>query len=206
SKYKDVQIPGSVAVDTNNDGVDDSFAGVTTNAGKAKIQGIELEAQARLTEQFSVSAMYSHINAKYTQFLTSQVVGGVPTIVNVADQRYFQNTPKNTANLRLNYDIPLPLMGTAGKLTLTGAASYRDDTRQFEYASALDQAAYTLYDASVIWTSADSKIRAGLHGKNLSNEHYKTGGYVFPTLGFEGTLTAFYGNPRTVSATLEYRF
>jgi iron complex outermembrane recepter protein len=206
SKYKDVQIPGSVAVDTNNDGVDDSFAGVTTNAGKAKIQGLELEAQARITDQFSVSAMYSHINAKYTQFLTSQVVNGTPTIVNVANQRYFQNTPKNTANLRLNYDIPLPMMGTNGTLTLTGAASYRDQTRQFEYASALDQDAYTLYDASVIWTSADNKIRAGLHGKNLGNEHYKTGGYVFPTLGFEGTLTAFYGNPRTVSATLEYRF
>ncbi|SHH05568.1 TonB-dependent receptor [Massilia sp. CF038] len=206
SKYKDVQIPGSVAVDTNNDGVDDSFAGVTTNAGKAKIKGLEIEATARLTDQFSMSAMYSRLDAKYTQFLTSQIVGGVPTIVNVAGQRFFQNTPKNSANLRLNYDIPLPMMGTAGTLTLTGAASYRDDTYQFEYASALDQEAYTLYDASVIWTSADSKIRAGLHGKNLGNEHYKTGGYVFPTLGFEGTLTAFYGNPRTVSATLEYRF
>ena len=38
------------------------------------------------------------------------------------------------------------------------------------------------------------------------NEKYKTGGYLFPTLGNEGVLTAFYGNPRTVSATLEYRF
>ena len=57
-----------------------------------------------------------------------------------------------------------------------------------------------------MWTSANGKIRAGLHGKNLGDERYKTGGYLFPTLGIEGTLTAFYGNPRTVSATLEYRF
>ena len=49
-------------------------------------------------------------------------------------------------------------------------------------------------------------MRAGLHGKNLGDEHYKTAGYLFPTLGNEGTLTAFYGNPRTVSATLELRF
>jgi len=206
SKYKDVQIPGSVAVDTNGDGTDDSFAGVTTNAGKAKIRGIEIEASARLTNQLTLSGMYSHIDAEYTQFLVSQPVNGVPTIVNVANQRFFQNTPKNSANLRLNYDIALSMMGRSGTVTLIGSGSYKDDTSQFEYASALDQEAYTIWDASILWTSADNRIRAGIHGKNLNNERYKTGGYVFPTLGFEGTLTAFYGNPRTVSATLEYRF
>ncbi len=206
SKYKDVQIPGSVAIDTNGDGIDDSFAGLVTNAGKAKIRGIELEASARITSAFSMSGMYSHINAKYTEFFVSQVVAGVPTLVNVASQRFFQNTPKNSANLRANYDIAMPIMGHAGKVTLSANASYKDKVYQFEAASLLDQDSYTLYDADVFWTSADSKIRAGLHGKNLGNEHYKTGGYLFPTLGFEGTLTAFYGNPRTVSATLEYRF
>ena len=206
SKYKDVQIPGSVAIDTNGDGIDDSFAGLVTNAGKAKIKGIEIEASAKVTNNFSLSGMYSHIDAKYTEFLVSQVVAGLPTLVNVASNRFFQNTPKNSANLRANYDIPLSMMGSAGKVTLSASASYKDDVRQFETASLLDQEGYTLYDASILWTSANNKVRAGLHGKNLGNEHYKTGGYLFPTLGFEGTLTAFYGNPRTVSATLEYRF
>ncbi len=206
SDYKDVQIPGSVAVDTNGDGVDDSFAGVTTNAGKAKIKGIEIEASARLTDAFSLSGMYSHIDAEYTEFIVSQLVGGVPTLVNVAGQRYFQNTPKNAANLRATWETPLPVMGRAGRVSLSASGSYRDDTSQFEYVSPLDQEAYTLWDASILWTSANNKLRLGLHGKNLTDERYKTGGYVFPTLGFEGTLTAFYGNPRTVSATLEYRF
>ncbi|MES2319066.1 MAG: TonB-dependent receptor [Pseudomonadota bacterium] len=206
SKYKDVQIPGSVAIDTNGDGIDDSFAGLVTNAGKAKIKGIEIEASAKVTNNFSLSGMYSHINAKYTEFFVSQVVAGLPTLVNVASQRYFQNTPKNSAHLRASYDIPLSMMGNAGKVTMSASASYKDDVRQFETASLLDQEGYTLYDASLLWTSANNKIRAGLHGKNLGNEHYKTGGYLFPTLGYEGTLTAFYGNPRTVSATLEYRF
>ncbi len=206
SKYKDVQIPGSVAVDTNGDGKDDSFAGVTTNAGRATIRGVEIEASARLTDNFSISGMYSYIDAKYTQFLTSQPVGGVPTIVNVADQRVFQNTPENSANLRANYDFAMPVMGRAGRVSLIGSASFKDDTSQFEFATPLDQEAYTIYDASILWTSANNKIRAGIHGKNLSDERYRTGGYNFPTLGFEGTLTAFYGNPRTVSATIEYRF
>ncbi|MES2898719.1 MAG: TonB-dependent receptor, partial [Pseudomonadota bacterium] len=206
SDYTDVQIPGSVAVDTNGDGKDDSFAGVTTNAGKAKIKGIELEASARITDNFLLTGMYSYIDAKYTEFFTSQPVGGVPTIVNVANQRFFQNTPKTSGNLRATYDFGMPIMGRAGKMSLSGNVSYKAATRQFEFATPLDQPSYTLYDASVLWTSADSKLRVGLHGKNLGNERYRTGGYNFPTLGFEGTLTAFYGNPRTASATVEYRF
>lgn len=198
SDYKDVQIPGSVAIDTNGDGRDDSFAGVTTNAGKAKIKGVELEAIANITRDFTIAGMYSYIDADYKEY----IVAGV----NVADQRVFQNTPKNSANLRANYDIALPIMGQNGKVSLIGSVSYKGATNQFETVSLLDQDGYKLWDASIVWTRADGKIRAGIHGKNLGDERYKTAGYLFPTLGNEGTLTAFYGNPRTVSATLEYRF
>jgi iron complex outermembrane receptor protein len=198
SDYQDVQIPGSVAIDTNGDGRDDSFAGVTTNAGKAEIKGVELEAIANLTRDFMIAGMYSYIDAKYKEY----VVAGV----NVASQRVFQNTPKNSANLRANYDINMPVMGHGGKLSLIASWSYKGATRQFETPSLLDQASYRLWDASVVWTRTDGKVRAGLHGKNLGDTHYKTAGYLFPTLGNEGTLTAFYGNPRTISATVEYRF
>ncbi|MEW6374074.1 MAG: TonB-dependent receptor [Pseudomonadota bacterium] len=198
SDYKNVQIPGSIAADSNGDGRDDTFTGATTNAGKAKIKGVELEAIANFTPNFTVAGMYSYIDAEYKEFIANGV--------NVADQRFFQNTPRNSANLRANYDIPLPLLGRNGKVSLIGSASYKGSVHQFEYASVLDEGSYTLYDASIVWTRADGKIRAGIHGKNLSDERYKTAGYFFPTLGAEGTLTAFYGNPRTVSATLEYRF
>jgi len=198
SDYKDVQIPGSVAIDTNGDGRDDSFAGMTTNAGKATIKGLEFEAIANLTSNFMVAGMYSYIDAKYDRF----IVAGV----NVANQRVFQNTPKNSGNLRANYDIPLTLMDRGGKLSLIGSWTYKGATHQFETVSVLDQDAYKLWDASLVWTRMDGKVRAGLHGKNLGDARYKTAGYLFPTLGNEGTLTAFYGNPRTISATLEYRF
>ncbi|MBQ5949527.1 TonB-dependent receptor [Massilia sp. ST3] len=198
SDYQDVQIPGSVAIDTNGDGQDDSFAGVTTNAGKAKIKGVELEAIANLTRDFMIAGMYSYIDAEYKEY----IVAGV----NVAGQRTFQNTPKNSANLRANYDIAMPVMGHNGKLSLIGSWSYKGATAQFETRSLLDQDSYRIWDASIVWTRADGKIRAGLHGKNLGDTRYKTAGYLFPTLGNEGTLTAFYGNPRTVSATVEYRF
>ena len=198
SDYQDVQIPGSIAVDTNGDGVDDSFAGVTTNAGKAEIKGVELEAIANLTPNFMVAGMVSYIDAKYKDYF----VAGV----NVANQRVFQNTPRNSSNLRANYDIAVPIMGRTGRISLIGSVAYKGATNQFETVSLLDQASYRIWDASIVWTRTDGKVRAGLHGKNLNDEHYKTAGYLFPTLGNEGTLTAFYGNPRTVSATLELRF
>ena len=198
SDYQDVQIPGSVAIDSDGDGRDDSFAGVTTNAGKAKIKGAELEAIANFTPNFMVAGMYSYIDADYKEYIVASV--------NVADQRVFQNTPRNSANLRANYDIPLPIMGRAGRVSLIGSVSYKGATNQFETVSLLDQDSYRIWDASIVWTRADGKVRAGLHGKNLNDEHYKTAGYLFPTLGNEGTLTAFYGNPRTISATLELRF
>jgi iron complex outermembrane receptor protein len=198
SDYQDVQIPGSVAIDSDGDGRDDSFAGMTTNAGKAKIKGAEFEMVANLTRDFTIAGMYSYIDAHYNQF----IVAGA----NVASQRVFQNTPKNSGNLRANYDIAMPLMGHNGKLSLIGSYSYKGATHQFETVSILDQESYKLWDASIVWTRADGKVRAGLHGKNLGDTRYKTAGYFFPTLGNEGTLTAFYGNPRTVSATLEYRF
>jgi iron complex outermembrane receptor protein len=204
SDYKDVQIPGSVAIDTNGDGKDDSFAGMTTNAGKAKIKGAEFEGIAHLTDAFTLAGMYSYIDAQYKEYFGA--VPGVAGLVNLASQRVFQNTPRNSANLRANYDIPVPAMGMNGKLSLIASVSYKGATRQFEIVSPIDQDAYKLWDASVVWTRADGKVRAGLHGKNLGDVRYKTAGYLFPTLGNEGTLTAFYGAPRTVQATVEYRF
>ncbi len=202
SDYKDVQIPGSVAIDTNGDGIDDSFAGVTTNAGKAKIKGVELEATARFTDNFSMSGMLGYIDAKYTKFV------GAGNI-DVSSQRAFQNTPKKTANLRATYEWPMAMMGNAGKFFVSTDVAYRSDTQQFEFAvPILDQKAFSLWNASVVWSSADNKLRVGVHGKNLNDKLYKVAGYNFPTLpsAADSSILAFYGNPRTVSATIEYRF
>lgn len=199
SDYSDVQIPGSVAIDTNGDGKDDSFAGVTTNAGKARINGVELEATARFTDAFYMSAMFSYIDAKYTRYI------GAGNL-DVTALRVFQNTPRQSSNLRANYDWSLPVMGASGTLSLSGSLAFRGKTYQFETPTPLlDQDSYRLWDASLVWTRADKRLRLGLHGKNLGDTRYKVAGYNFPTLG-EGSVTAFYGAPRTFSLSMDYRF
>jgi len=200
--YEDVQVPASIAIDTNGDGVDDSFAGATTNAAKATIQGAEFEGVFQFTDAFSATIAFGYIDAEYDEWLVA--IGGVLT--DISSLRDFQNTPETSGNLTLRYEWPLALFGSDGSLALAGAVTHRGDTQQFETANALlDQSGYELYDASLVWTSDDRRYQAALHGRNLGDEEYKIAGYDFPTLG-GSTITAFYGSPRTVTGTFSVRF
>jgi len=214
--YKDVQVPGSIGVDTNGDGINDTFTGVTTNAGAATLKGVEFDGFGHIGEDwitrgdaFDTSISLGYIDAAYDEFIG-------PTGTNVADQRVFQNTPKWTASARLSYMAPIKVV-VPGTLSVLSSWSYRSSSSQFEAPNPyLDQGAYTLWDMSLIFKSDTGHWSVGLYGKNLTDERYKVSGYNFvninsngtftPTLGREGTLTAFYGDPRTwaISLNLEY--
>ena len=77
-----------------------------------------------------------------------------------------------------------------------------------------------------MWRSDDDRWSVGLHGRNLTDKRYIVSGYNFlaqnpdtgeflrnpvtgaliPTLGAEGTLTAYYGNPRQVYLTVGFNY
>jgi len=215
--YADVQVPSSIGVDTNGDGINDTFTGATTNAAAATLKGVEFDGNAVLGEdwitrgdELSTTLSLGYIDAKYDEFIG-------PTGVDVASQRVFQNTPELTSSWRVNYVTPFTLVNTEGDLTLINSLSYRGDSSQFETPMPLlDQEAYTLWDMSAIFRS-DKGWSIGIHGKNLGDERYKVAGYNFvsinpttgvvtPTLGREGTLTAFYGDPRTWWVSLATEF
>lgn len=220
--YKDVQIPGSAGYDANNDGVNDTFIGITTNAGKARMKGIEFEGFANLARDFAgsgsrlnLSATVGYIDGEYRKFINN--LG-----VDVAQYRHLQNTPKWTTSGTLTGIFPVG----SGEVNASTTLSYRSKTHQFEFANPyLDQKGYALWDASIVWRADDSRYSIGLHAKNLMDKQYKTSGYWFgainpttgepiltstgnivPTLGKEGVVTAFYGNPRQVFLTLGVEF
>jgi iron complex outermembrane receptor protein len=193
--YTDVQIPGSVVVL----GPPVSFVGTVTNAGAAEINGVEFEGSLRFTEHFSGALSFGFMDAKYTEF----VVAGT----DIAGQRDVQNTPDWTGSGNLSWAVPLALGSAGGTLTLGVTAAYRSATQQFEQAIPLiDQPAYWLYDASVTWKSDDERWRLSLYGRNLGDERYITSGYNFPVAATDNSVLAFYGNPRTVTAAVEFRF
>jgi len=214
--YRDVQIPGSSGCVVN--GIT-TFCGVITNAGQARFQGVEVEATARLTDALTLSGALGYIDAEYKEYVT-QIAGRGP--VDVAAFREVQNTPKITAMGTIAYTTALG----SGDLGLSSTLSYRSKTFQFEVPNPfLDQNGYALLDASIVYTAEGGGWSLGLHGKNLTDKEYKTSGYTFiaadpvtgvltrnaagnlvPSLGREGTLTAFYGNPRQIFLTGTVKF
>jgi iron complex outermembrane receptor protein len=220
AQYRDVQVPGSIG--TVVGGVP-TFVGVTTNAGRARFQGLEIEgsflvgravAAERDTLRFAWSLGY--INADYLEFIDARGI-------DVADRRAIQNTPEWTGSGTLSYGLP----AGPGTLDFITTLSYRSRTQQFELRiPGLDQGAYALWDASLVWRSDDDRWSIGLHGRNLTDKRYITSGYNFlrqnpdtgafilangqpglsPTLGAEGVLNAFYGNPRQVYLSVGLNF
>ena len=201
--YTNVQVPGSILLDTDGDGVVDGFAGVTTNAGKAEISGFEVEAIANVTDAFSVSAVLGFIDANYTQWLVGATDPdtGEPIFIDISDTRVFQNTPEVSGNLRARYEWSVG----EGNLAMVGSVAYKGDSHQFEVADPLvDQDAYSLVDASLIWTPGDGSLVFGFHGRNLRDEKYIAANYNFPTVA--NSVIGFYGPPRTFTATATLNF
>ena len=222
AEYKDVQVPGSSACTINGQ---PNFCGITTNAGKARMRGVEVETNARLAQNFATSGdrlsfagSLGYLDGKYLKFIT-QVAGKGPT--DVSSSRRIQNTPKWTMSGTLDYSAPLG----GGHLDLNTTVAYRSFARQFEFAIPfLDQPGYALWDANLVWRSAGGRYEIGLHGKNLTNKKYIVGGYNYmlsdpvtsspifvngkptPVLGLTGIGTAFYGSPRQLFLSLAVNF
>jgi iron complex outermembrane receptor protein len=217
--YKNVQIPGSIPTFDAAGNVT-GFAGNVTNAGKAKITGFEWEGIWRVTPEFSLTGMFGYIDAKYKEWLVANgLTGSAAALVNIADSSEFQNTPKTQGSITGSYEWPMGIFGRSGGLTLQGTASYKSKVYFFELVrptgypaldanvvqnNLLSQDAYTLFDASLIWTSKDRKWTAGIVGRNLGDKRYKVAGYPFA--GFFNTITTFYGDPRTVKFVASVTF
>ncbi|ABI64608.1 TonB-dependent receptor [Maricaulis maris MCS10] len=208
--YTDIQVPGSVGIDTDNDGVNDTFTGVTTNAGAATIRGIEYEGSLDLGQDvfaqgdiMTLGWAIGLLDGEYDQFINAFGV-------DVSNDVVIQNTPDTTASATLTYITPLH----GGDLSVINTISHRGDSSQFEFPfPLLDQGAYTLWNASMVWEGEDGHWQFGLHGRNLTDEEYRVSGYDFvnnttlaPELGLEGTLIGYYGPPRTVTATIAWRY
>ncbi|MBX7527595.1 TonB-dependent receptor [Qipengyuania vesicularis] len=205
SDYKDVQVPGSVGVDTNGDGLADTFAGITDNAGSASINGIEIEASALVGRDFAGEGSrltfdwsLGYIDAQYDEFIIADV--------DQADATRVQNTPEFTVHAGFDLGVPI---GT-GMIDFLGSLSMRSDSQQFEFPTPfIDQDGFVLADASIVYTDDLDRFSIGIHGKNLFDKRYVVAGYdfVFNTqLGIENNVTGFYGDPRRFFITGEIRF
>jgi len=183
NKYKNVQL--SVFTSYTQPNGQPGFFGDFTNAGKATVQGAEVEFLWMPTADWRISGNLAALDAKYDEYIDRGV--------NVADQKKFTNTPKFQAGLNIEHAARLPIGGTLrSRLGLTHRSKVYPTT---DLSEALAQDAYTLVNAGLIWEK-DARLSFFLQGSNLTDKAYKTDGYNIAALG---VLNAYYGAPRTVT-------
>jgi iron complex outermembrane receptor protein len=166
---------------------------VTENAGKARIQGLELELAAQPVRPLVVRAGLGYTDAKYTELNPGATV--------TLDSKLVK-TPKLTASLVADYEIGL---GSAGSLTIGGDASYRssyfmdpNNTPLFE------QGGYSLFGAHVRYQSSDKRWEVTAFGTNLSDKRYLTN--ALQSYGTFGTADGSFGPPIEWGLTVRARY
>ncbi len=196
NRYKDLQVSSFEAAE---DGA--SLLPVFTNAGEAKLQGVELEITALLTEKLTLNGNVGFLDAKYTEYFAgSDSETNMP--VDVSDDREIVNAPKWDALIGLSYSIDLSNFGT---LDLSSDLSYRGKTYlEVNSSETLAQDSYSLWNASASFASSDESWRLSFVVKNITDEEYRS--HAFDLSAFPGVELAYYSAPRTYSANVSYRF
>ncbi len=131
------------------------------NAGRAHVNGLELEAVARPTGAVRLNASATFTKAEYDEYTTidNRFAGAAPgcnattRLCDFSGNRLVQ-TPKFTFNL--GAQVTLPFLG--GELTPRGDIFHSTDLYFLSANNPLDrQKAYTLVDARLLWTAPDRR-------------------------------------------------
>jgi len=150
-----------------------------SNAAKAHSQGIELEADYKLNDEFSLSGAFGLNNTKYDDFKDS-------------NGDYTGNT--NIFSPKYNYNIGLQYRSMEGyyaRADLNGYGKmYLDKENMYE------KKAYSLVNVKVGYESEDYDIY--LYAKNLFDKNHDTINY--------SKYYTIYSDPREVGIQIAYRF
>lgn len=205
SDYDDMQITVQRAVNNNTD-----VASQVLNAGKADIKGLELEATLAATDALQIIANAGYVDAEFKR--VDYFDPNLGQVTDVSDLWSFANTPDWTGSLLAQYNLE----AFGGDMVVSGGVNYRSKTQIFEVPSMLDFGSVTLWNASIAWYRDNWEVQ--LTGRNLTDKEYRLAGYNFaavrdsngnvtgPGLGGEDTIVGYYGDPRTVSLSVGYRF
>lgn len=166
--------------------------------GEVGVQGVEFEARANLLDGLNVIAGFSILDAKVTRDSTTTLNeltnGQVPLLGRVPVQ-----IPDHTASIFADYrvpDGPLRGFGIGGGLRWIGR-SWGDPANTFRVPDAFLVDAVASYDFTHLdpaWAGVDLQLNI----QNLLDERYITTCFNYSA--------CYYGLPRTVFATLRYRW
>lgn len=163
---------------------------VTSNAGTAKIRGLEAEMTLAVTDRWMVTASGSLIDAKYEEFIAASGA-------NFSGNR-IQRSPKDKFDVGFTYEFGEGAWDRAVSLranyTRTGEAFWTPN-------NTIKQEPFGLLDASLRIQPPNADWNLTIWGKNLTDELYAVASQTF-----FGDMMNYYGAPRTYGVDLSYSF
>lgn len=166
---------------------------VLDNAAKAHIYGLELEAEAAVTDALRVYGNVATLKMKYDD---------IGTATGITRDSRFQRAPELTWSIGADYTVYMP---RGGELVTTLGWSSQDE--QYSTPTDVDTLvlpSYGLLNARVAYTSAAGRWTAAAYGTNLTDEVYYVGGVNYAAN--VGTGHYDLGRPREYGLTLRYNF
>lgn len=187
SQYDDFQARVSLGDDPL------TFRFPVLNAAELDIKGAELELVWVPVDPLQLSTQIGYLDSEYG-------AGGFSGADGVPDEPAF--SPDWTMRFAGTYTFDL---GDRGALQLSADANYRDSMQlSVENTPALFEEDYWLLGGFVSWISPAQSwvVMAGI--KNATDEVYKVEGQDFRSVS--NIQTAYYGNPKTYTLSVEYRY
>src|SRR5690606_19755319 len=179
------------------------------NAGKARVRGVEVEANAQLADGLNFIGSFSYLDAKYKEYIENGV--------NEADNRAFIYAPKYQASASLDWRAAE--FSNGSQLNLIGDLNYVAKTFNYPYAlrgtTATGQNAYdtriparTVVDLRAVLSNipaGNADWNVSLFAKNVFNVH-KPRSFMDFGSSFGGLTTVNYIEPRTYGVTVGVNF
>ncbi len=149
---------------------------LVTNAPRMKSDGVDIDANFLVTNEFSIGAAATYANSRFTEFANALCYGSQTAAQGCANGRQnltgmsLNNAPKVSTNVNAHYDAPL----TAGLRYFFDVDDAYKSLQHFETSNspAEVQPGYNIVNASIGLRAASG--RWGVTGtvNNLTNTHY----------------------------------
>jgi iron complex outermembrane receptor protein len=193
---------------------------INRNAGEGRVQGVEVEIDARPLDNLHVYGSLGLLDAKFDEYLDTNRFGQV---VDVADNRYYPKAPKTSVQGGFDYDVFK--RDDLGTLTFSTDVQYQSKTfalpgafsfdPNFPLIATADQ--YVIPESTIVnmrlrWNDlpfntggTDVKYYAMLWVKNLT-DYKKVQNKIEFGPNFGGLIDANYHDPRTFGFTVGFKY
>ena len=170
-----------------------SFRFPVLNAAELDIKGAEVELTWVPIDPLQLSTQIGYLDADYG-------AGGFSGADGVEDEPAF--SPKWTARFFGMYTFDI---SNGSQFSLSASANYRDSMwLSVENTLPLTEDDYWVLDAFASWVSESGRWTLTAGVKNWGDKEYRIEGQEFRSVG--NIQTAYYGNPRTYTFSVDYRY